>query len=150
LKAISKSNIGATNSILSKIDTKSPLPLSLSLLFAKTVPILMYSMEAVSMSKHDTTNLSNVFNSMFFKLFGTFNKMIIEQFQYYCGYYIQLGPESTSQFLLCYVGNVAFEQLLADFNINVYTSKININKLMWTHFKNKITIDSWMIEPLSS
>jgi len=57
---------------------------------------------------------------------------------------IRLGPESTSQFLLCYVGNAAFEQLLADFDINVYTSKININELMWTHFKNKNrpTIDS--------
>jgi len=35
---------GATNSMLSKIGTKSPLPLSLSLLFAKTEPIIMYSM----------------------------------------------------------------------------------------------------------
>jgi len=132
---------GSTNLILSKIGIKSLLPLSLSLLFAKTVPILLYSMEAVSMSEHDTTNFSNVFNSMFLKLFGTFNKMIIEKCQYYCGYLpfsytlairkiiflnnIRLGPESTSQFLLCYVGNAAFEQLLADFDINelMYTSR---------------------------
>jgi len=64
---------GALKSILSKMGTKTELNVSLSLLAAKCVPSLMYSLESFSLTYKEITSFSNIYNSIFFKLFKTFS-----------------------------------------------------------------------------
>ena len=148
---------GATNGILGKLGCKSSLNVSLSILFAKCVPVLMFGLEAITVTSKDIAHLGNIFNSIFFKLFRTFDRDIIMQCQYYCGYLpfyyrfvsrklsflnnIRLGPDSSVKFLLHSVGQEEFRKLLTIHNIDIRARFCNFNKAMWICFKNKICVD---------
>ena len=76
---------GAINSILGKIGTSS-LNVALSLTEAKCFPILTYGLEAINLTKSQIANLCFVFNTIFVKLFSTFDKSVIQQCQFYTGF----------------------------------------------------------------
>jgi hypothetical protein len=76
---------GAINSILGKIGTSS-LNVALSLTEAKCFPILTYGLEAINLTKSQLANLCFVFNTIFVKLFSTFDKYVIEQCQFFTGF----------------------------------------------------------------
>jgi hypothetical protein len=65
---------------------KTDLNVFLSLLFSKCIPILMNCLEAVNLTPKDISSLAYVYNSVFFKLFHTFDKNTIENCQFHCGY----------------------------------------------------------------
>jgi hypothetical protein len=76
----------ALNSILSKIGDMSALNLILSLTSSNCLPILMYGLEAMRLTKTQVNRMVYAYNSVFYKLFRSFNSNIILQTQYYTGH----------------------------------------------------------------
>src|ERR1043165_3616411 len=62
--------------------------------YSKYSPILMYGIDAIATDKKVGDNLANVHNSIFTKLFGTFDKQIIERYHYFTGYLIFLDSSA--------------------------------------------------------
>ena len=77
---------GSINNIIGKVGTRSTERVVLHLMYSKCSPILTYGLEAVKINKSSRDNLSNVHNSIYAKIFKTFDKLIIKQCQYYSGY----------------------------------------------------------------
>jgi len=77
---------GSLNSFLGKVGTNASLNVLLHLTYSKCSPILTYGLEAIKINKSAQDNLSNVHNSIFAKLFKTFDQSILEQCHYYTGY----------------------------------------------------------------
>ena len=74
------------NSILGKIGCKSSEHIITSLVSSFSLPALFFGTETVFLIKHQQENLANAYNSIFMKIYGTFNKPIITLCQYYSGY----------------------------------------------------------------
>src|SRR6266496_3249616 len=74
------------NSILGKIGNNSAIPLILKIVSTNCNPSLLYGLEACPVTKRQMKSLSYPFNSVYMKLFKTFNANIIKQVQYYSGY----------------------------------------------------------------
>ena len=64
----------------------SALNLIFSLTSTNCTPILMYGLEAMKLSNAQINRLLYAYNSVFYKLFRTFNADIIAQTQFYSGY----------------------------------------------------------------
>ena len=94
------------NGILGKLGSDPPINVTLSLVSSNCVPVLLYGLEALMLNKADTNTLSYPYNSVFMKLFKSFNKNIITLCQYYCG-------------------ELPLEYLLHSRNLNFY-SKLNM------------------------
>ena len=77
---------GSLNNIFGKIGNTSEIRILLHLIYSKCSPILMYGLDAIGTDKKVGDNLANVHNSIFAKLFGTFDKQIIERCHYFTGY----------------------------------------------------------------
>ena len=77
---------GALNNVLGKIGNSSNACLVLSLVSSKCNPILGYGLEAIRINNSTLNNISYVFNAVYTKLFGSFDKSVIAQCQWYCGY----------------------------------------------------------------
>ena len=73
------------NGILGKLGSDPPISVTLSLVSSNCVPVLLYGLEALMLNKADINTLSYPYNSVFMKLFKSFNKNIIMLCQYYCG-----------------------------------------------------------------
>ena len=56
--------------------------LSLSASFCN--PVLLYCLEAMHLNKTDINSLTYPFNSVYMKIFSTFNDAVITQCQFYC------------------------------------------------------------------
>ena len=74
------------NGILGKVGSSSPPHLTLSLTSTFCNPILLYGLESLNINKYDTNRLSFPFDSVFKKLFSSFNKDVITLCQFYLGY----------------------------------------------------------------
>ena len=64
----------------------SPVNFTLSLINNFCTPCLMFGLEACVLTKSQNNSLSYPYNSAFMKLFSTFDKDVVRQCQYYCGY----------------------------------------------------------------
>ena len=147
---------GTTNSIFSKIGGSAPINVLLSLLYTKCIPALTYAMEAISLNKTLTNNLSHVYNSIFFKIFSSFDKDVIKQCQYYCGYLpfsyyytikrlkflaaLKDATDSLPSFLLKWVGKremISLEESIGIANSTVLT---NFKKEAWRHFSGSLNL----------
>ena len=73
------------NGILSKLGSAPPINVTLSLSATNCHPILLYGLEALKLNKSDIATLSHPYNSVYMKLFQSFNKTVITLCQYYCG-----------------------------------------------------------------
>src|SRR5467141_409812 len=74
------------NGILGKIGNMSAIPLILKIVSTNCNPSLLYGLEACPVTKRQLKSLSYPFNSVFMKLFKTFNADIIRQVQFFSGY----------------------------------------------------------------
>jgi len=77
---------GALNAIFSKIGLSSSPQVTLAIIFFKCVPILLYGLESVSLTKAQYSNIDFVYNTIYTKAFHTFDRNIIQKCQYYSGY----------------------------------------------------------------
>ena len=76
----------ALNAILSKIGDMNAVNVILSLVASNCTPILLYGLEAMHLNNAQNNRLLYAYNSVFYKLFRSFNANIILQTQYYTGY----------------------------------------------------------------
>ena len=77
----------AVNGILSVLGANPSIPLVLALVRASCFPILLFGLEAVSLSHSDLNNLAFAYNNIFFKLFHVKDISTIEQCQYFCNFW---------------------------------------------------------------
>jgi len=73
------------NSIFCKVDPRRA-DIVLPLISAFCLPILLYGLEAASLTKTEITRLEHPYTMVFHKIFGTYSKQIISQCQYYTGF----------------------------------------------------------------
>ena len=76
----------ALNAILSKIGDMNAITVILSIISSNCIPILMYGLEAMQLTKTQCNRLRYAYNSVFYKLFHSFNDGIIMQTQYYTSF----------------------------------------------------------------
>ncbi len=74
------------NCIFGKIGKMSAIPLILKIVSSNCNPSLLYGLEACPLTKRQLKSLSYPFNSVYMKLFKTFDNNTIQQIQYYSGY----------------------------------------------------------------
>jgi hypothetical protein len=75
----------SVNGILGRLGSAPPINVALSLIFTNCNPILLYGLEALKLSKTDLNALSHPYNSVYMKLFNSFDKNVITKCQFYCG-----------------------------------------------------------------
>lgn len=73
------------NGILGKLGTSPQINLTLSLIETFCNPVLLYGLESLHLTKSDISLLSFPYNSVYMKLFATFDKSILTLCQFYCG-----------------------------------------------------------------
>jgi len=73
------------NGILGKLGPSPPPNIVLHLVSAYCNPILFYGLDSLRLSKSNYNSISYPYNSVYSKLFSTFDKNIITMCQYYCG-----------------------------------------------------------------
>ena len=76
----------SVNSIFGKIGGMQNTNVVLSLLSSFSAPILLYGMDAINVNKKSLNSLNNAYNKMFFKVFKTYDKNIVNECLYYFGY----------------------------------------------------------------
>jgi hypothetical protein len=75
----------SVNGILGKLGSNPSISLTLSLISSNCNPILLYGLESLKLYKTDVNTLSHPYNSVYMKLFQSFDKTIITLCQFYCG-----------------------------------------------------------------
>ena len=144
------------NGILGKVGTTAPLGLTLSLISSNCNPILFYGLEAIRLSKSQTQGLTYPFNCGFVKLFGTFDKNVISQCQYYSGclpfnyqndlrclkFHSQLSTNSLNyspaSIMFNWFGEAERVVIANKYDIAITDTYKQYNFKLWTHFQNTI------------
>ena len=72
---------GCMNEILHKVGSRETVAIDLCNSYC--VPMLLYAVEAMNLTKTERLRLSSPFNRLFSKLFKSFDKSIVQQCQYY-------------------------------------------------------------------
>ena len=114
----------------------------------------MYGLEALRLNKSQMSSLSFPYNSAYMKLFSTFDKSIIKQCQYYCGYlpfnflldvrllsfYKRLSIQSTNpaNILFNWFGSADQHSLSAKYNILSTDPPSSYAMRVWEMFKSDI------------
>ena len=69
------------NEILHKVGSRETVAISLCNSYC--VPMLLYAVEAMNLTKTEKLRLSSPFNRLFSKLFKSFDRSVVQQCQYY-------------------------------------------------------------------
>ena len=145
----------AANSILSRVGSKN-IPVLMSLVFSKCMSMLTYRITAIMLKKYEFSKLDNCLVLFLAKIFGTFNKNILQQCLYYTGYlpvslivalnkmkflssFAQL--ENYNDTLFYFLKLVALEELLVlseAYNINENVSHRCRKEKMWSYFEETL------------
>jgi len=105
-----KANLfGALNDILSKLGSSPSPQVTLAIFYSKCLPILLYGLEAVNLTKAHCSNIDFVYNSMFAKIFHSFDKDIIIKY---------------------YNDNIRHEYILSLLSMSLLSALINICTLL--------------------
>ena len=72
---------GCMNEILHKVGSRETVAISLCNSYC--VPMLLYAVEAMHLTKTEKLRLSSPFNRLFSKLFKSFDRSVVQQCQYY-------------------------------------------------------------------
>ena len=67
----------AANGVLGKIGVTAPINLILSLIDSFCIPVLLYGLEGVGLSKSQTNSIDFAYSTIFFKLFNVKEPMTI-------------------------------------------------------------------------
>ena len=145
---------GSLNNILGKVGNISAIRVLLHLAYSKCSPILMYGLEAVGIDKKARDNLANVHNSIFAKLFGSFDKTIIEYCHYYTGYltfadtldlkrlqFLSKLFESTSSpahYMFHWFGSNELDNLKLKHNLQKFSPSTCCKGALWLKFEQRV------------
>ena len=145
----------AANSILSRVGSKN-IPVLMSLVFSKCVSMLSYGVTAMMLKKYECDKLDNCLVLFLAKIFGTFNKSILQQCLYYTGYlpvslFVALNKmkflstfaqlENYNNTLFYSLKSVAKEELIAmseTYSINLNVSHSCRKEKMWRYFEGTL------------
>ncbi len=150
---------GSLNNILGKIGTTSAVRVLLHLTYSKCSPILTYGLEAIRIDFKAFDNLANVHNSIFAKLFGTFDRSVIECCHYYTGYLTFADSLDLKRFqFLCklsesicspahymfhWFGDRELDNLKLKHDLKGYNSSTRWSNMLWLNFEQR-TVQSMM------
>jgi len=142
------------NAIFSKIGTLSATHVVISLVETQCVPILLYGLECIELSKSMMRSIENAYSQVYSKLFYPFDKKVIKQCQFYTG---QLPAEykiidrrlnflsrvnGTSGHVCCMLdpNKNELKSIVNDYNININLNMDNalLCKINWKYFLHKI------------
>ena len=76
----------ALNGLFGKIGLNSPTSVTLSLVNTFCLPILMYGLEALSLTKAMTLQMEKAYLSIFHKIFGSYDQKVINECLYFSGF----------------------------------------------------------------
>ena len=88
--------------ILGELGASPPINVVLHLVSARCNPILFYGLGALHLNKSNYNSLSYPYNSVFTKLFSTFDKNIITVCQFYYGLLLPFSYELDRRTLIFY------------------------------------------------
>jgi len=140
----------SVNGILSKLGSAPSINIALTLLNTNCYPILLYGLEALKLTKTDVSALSLPFNSIYMKLFQSFNKNVIRQCQFYCGelpleyllnlrtfiFYdkLRLSEFSPAGVLFKWLGKAEYDAIASLYNLMSCDNVVVIKKKIWETF----------------
>ena len=141
------------NAIMGKIGDMQAVGLILSLTASNCLPILLYGLEAGSLTNAQVKSLEYAYNASFVKLFKSFDANVVSACQYYTGFlparhaldlarlrfYSSLSAQGDSLpgFLCKAVGGDELLQVTTKYNVTLPASNLSIKKQIWTFFKNE-------------
>ena len=144
----------ATNAILGRIGTRAAEDVILKLISSHGVSVLLYGTVATTLQNSDLKIFSNAYNSIFAKVFHSNDKYVINQCQYYSGYwplhllydynrYNFLNTLIKSNNLvkgleIDYPDYTDFESLQRKYDICSMDSIAKIKYKFWNYFENNI------------
>ena len=145
------------NSIFSKVNS-GRADIVLPLISSYCVPILLYGLEAVNLTKTEITRLEHPFTMIFHKIFGTYSNIIISQCQYFTGWLplchlcklrqlcflkriIDLSNENAVCKFLCEaIVYRNFESIAAKYNVTTNDNVFTIKDKIWSVFYSTVQL----------
>ena len=82
-----KKFFSSANAIVGKLGTKVANYVTLKLIYTNSIPALMYGTIATGLDRKDISELSRAYDSIYAKIFKSFNKDVILQCQYCSGFW---------------------------------------------------------------
>ncbi len=144
------------NAILSKIGDSQAVSLVLSLAATNCIPILMYGLEACSLTNAQTRSLEHTYNAIFFKVFKSFDAHVILQCQFYTGFLpflkardlltirfltaVMEDKDSLTGFLCRTVGAEDVQIIRNKYNILNVHSQVGFKKRIWEVFEEEVRL----------
>ena len=142
------------NAIMGKIGDSQAVSLVLSLAATNCVPILLYGMEACSVTNAQIHSLEHAYNAIFFKVFRSFDAQVIMHCQFYTGFLplrkaldlltlrflntLQADKNSLTGFLSRTVGAEEVRTLRDKYNIGAIISHAGTKKRIWEVFTDEL------------
>jgi exonuclease III len=146
----------ALNGILGKIGSSSSIDVTLSLVSSFANPVLLFGLETGCLTRSQIDKLSNTFNSIYMKLFSTFDKAIIAQCQYYTYQLplrfllhlryltfwngLRLIANSPARILYDWFGDTEKQQISSIYDILPLDSHNSCKRKIWQLFQEQINI----------
>jgi hypothetical protein len=142
------------NSILGRIPPSGDASSLLTLIMSKSLPKLLYGVEATGVSMSELKSLSHAYNGIFAKIFNSWNKDIIAACQYYTGclpieyrcaalrftFFNKANSKSSIELkqyfdvFHCHELN----KIGQDYSFRICDSSAVIKDKCWAHLKNKL------------
>ena len=135
------------NAIMGKIGDSQAVGLVLSLAATNCVPILLYGLDACSLTNAQLSSLEHAYNAVFFKVFKSFDAHVILNCQFYTGFLplrkaldllkirflvnLLADKNSLTGFLCRTVGAEVLRMLREKYNIDVTLTHAGIKKRIW-------------------
>ena len=146
----------SVNIILGRLGTSASASVLLKLLNSQGVPNLLYGIAATTLCEIELRSFIFAYNSMFAKVFKTFDPYTISCCQYYCGYFSfnLLYDQHRYLFLKKLINNAYlhkassldnldykdFVALQSKYNFNRGDSNATIKRKVWLFFEQQINI----------
>ncbi len=142
------------NAIMGKIGDSQAVGLVLSLAATNCVPVLLYGLEACSLTNAQLSSLEHAYNAVFFKVFKSFDAQVILKCQFYTGFLplrkaldllklrflvnLLADKNSLTGFLCRTVGAEVLRMLREKYNIDVTLTHAGIKKRIWEVFTEEL------------
>ena len=85
LQSVRQKYFRSLNGLSGKIGAHFSVAVTVSLINFFCLPILLYGIEAFNVTNSMYNSLESAYSAAFSKIFGTYDKHVIKQCQYYCG-----------------------------------------------------------------
>ena len=76
----------SSNAIIGKLGTSAPANVILKLVNAQGVQILLYGISATTLNESELKSFSHAYNSIFAKIFNSYDNTVLSHCQFYSGY----------------------------------------------------------------